>query len=172
MGGQGGSHSGGHWEVWVFCLCAAVHAARACVSYTTTVGAKPFSYEKVVQPILDRHCAGCHNPRDSKGIDLTDTLDMDRIPSFYKRLLRHGGVHFLDCGWNSGGNEKRQPLSFGVLKSRLGEVLNRGHWDVRLGRDELHAIKCWIEMNCPLWLDYLQRELRPDPPLPHLSRNK
>ena len=135
-------------------------------------GAGPFSYEKVVQPVLDRHCASCHDHRDAKGIDLTGTLDLDRIPSSYKTLIRQGWVHVLDCGWNSGGNEKRQPLTFGTLKSRLWEVLGRGHYDVRLSRDEIHAIKCWIDMNCPLWPDYIQRELRPGPPLPQLSGNK
>jgi hypothetical protein len=69
----------------------------------------------------------------------------------------------LDCGYNSGGNEKREPLTFGTVKSKLWPVLDApsGHYGVRLTRDEMHAIKCWTDMNCPLWGDYQERTKRP-----------
>jgi hypothetical protein len=31
---------------------------------------------------------------------------------------------------------------------------------VRLAEDELRAVKCWIDLNCPLWPDYLNRSER------------
>ena len=31
-------------------------------------------------------------------------------------------------------------------------------------REEMHRVKCWIDLNCPLWPDYIQRDLRPGPP--------
>lgn len=135
-------------------------------------GTEPFAYEKTVQPVLDRHCVRCHNSQDSQKIDLTGTLDSDRVPSSYKTLIRQGWVHILDYGWNSGGNEKRNPLTFGTVKSKLWQVLDRGHYDVKLTWDEMHAIKCWIDLNCPLWPDYIQRELRPGPPVPQQTANK
>ena len=126
-------------------------------------GTEPFAYEKVVQPIWDAKCVACHDRRDKRKIDLTATLDYDRVPASYRTLISQGWVHYLDYGYNSGGNEKREPLTFGTVKSKLWKVLDAGHYEVRLTRDEMHRIKCWTDLNCPLWPDYLDRRLRPGP---------
>jgi hypothetical protein len=73
-------------------------------------------------------------------------------------------VHFVDCGWNSGGCEKREPLTFGTLKSKLWAVLDAGHHGVMLTSDEKQRLKCWTDLNCPLWPDYIERSHRPGPP--------
>ena len=119
----------------------------------------------VVQPVWDRHCVSCHGPAHPKKLDLTATLDADRIPASYRTLIQNGLVHYLDYQYNAGGNEKRPPLSFGVLHSRLVKVLEAGHQKVALSADEWQAVKCWIDLNCPLWPDYLRREDRPGPEL-------
>jgi len=59
---------------------------------------------------------------------------------------------------------KAEPLSFGTLKSRLWQMLDAGHYDMKLTRDEMHAVKCWIDLNCPLWPDYIPRDQRPRAP--------
>lgn len=133
-------------------------------------GAGPFSYEHVVQPVLTARCVTCHDSRDPRKLDLTGTLDRDGVPASYRTLIQQGWVNYCDFGYNSGGNEKKEPLSFGTLKSKLWNVLDRGHFDVRLTRDEMHALKCWIDLNCPLWPDYQQRELRRGPESPQLTR--
>jgi len=70
-------------------------------------------------------------------------------------------VHYLDCGWNSGGTEKRESLSFGTLKSKLWPILDRGHYGVKLSSEEKRRVKCWTDLNCPLWPDYIRRDKRP-----------
>ncbi|HOC71490.1 MAG TPA: hypothetical protein PKL54_01660, partial [Candidatus Hydrogenedentes bacterium] len=122
---------------------------------------KPFSYEEVVQPVLDRHCVSCHNPSHPKGLDYTGVLDADRIPASYRTLIEKGLVHYADMGWNSGGCEKKEPLTLGTLKSRLWEKLNAGHQKIQLTPDETLRIKTWIDLNCPLWPDYKNRLERP-----------
>lgn len=126
-------------------------------------GAGPIAYERLVQPVLDRKCASCHGA--SQKVNLTGALDVHRVPASYRTLVSQGWVHVLDCGYNSGGNEKREPMTFGTVKSRLfTEVLpNKDHAEVKLTRDETRAIKTWIDMNCPLWPDYQFRPLRPGP---------
>jgi len=126
-------------------------------------GAGPFSYEKAVQPVLDRRCVECHPAAGKSPLDLTGKRDVHRVPASYRTLVSQGWVHVLDCGWNSGGNEKRLPYTFGTLRSRLWKVLDvpGGHYSVQLTRDETHALKCWIDMNCPLWPDYQERGKRP-----------
>jgi hypothetical protein len=40
-------------------------------------------------------------------------------------------------------------------------VLNAGHQEVALSRDEMARVKTWIDLNCPLWPDYTERQSRP-----------
>jgi len=123
-------------------------------------GAGPFSYEKVVQPIWDARCVSCHDARDSQQIDLTGVLDADRVPASYRTLIEKGLVHYFDYTWGQEHN-KAEPLTFGSLKSKLWQILDAGHHDVQLTRDEMHGIKCWTDLNCPLWPDYIPRLDRP-----------
>ena len=124
-------------------------------------GAGPFSYEQVVQPILDAKCVSCHDAADKQKIDLTGTLDPDRIPASYKTLISQGWVHHFDFGYQSGENGKAEPLTFGTVKSKLWSVLDPGHYEVRLTQAEMRALKCWTDLNCPLWPDYMDRTDRP-----------
>lgn len=124
-------------------------------------GAGPFSYEKVVQPVLDAKCAQCHNATRADGLNFSNTLDEEKVPASYRTLISKGLVHYLDCGWNSGGCELMPPLTFGTVKSKLWTVLNAGHHDVRLTTDEMVRIKTWTDLNCPLWPTYMERSKRP-----------
>ena len=44
---------------------------------------------------------------------------------------------------------------------RLWAVLDKGHNQVKLTRDQVRRIKCWTDLNCPLWGDYQYRLRRP-----------
>jgi len=123
-------------------------------------GAGPFAYERVVQPVLDAKCVRCHDARHKRGIDLTGTLDTERVPASYRTLIAGGWVHYFDMTWGL-RHVQAAPASFGTLKSRLWQVLAAGHHEVQLTHDEMHALKCWIDLNCPLWPDYLPRTQRP-----------
>ena len=125
-------------------------------------GAVPFSYEKVVQPVLDRNCVRCHNPRKKGRINLTGVLDREKIPASYRSLIRGGWVHYFN--WSYGvRHHKAAPMTFGTLKSKLWTLLNKGHKKVKLKPDEVRAVKCWIDLNCPLWPDYIYRLRRVRP---------
>lgn len=127
-------------------------------------GAVPFSYEKVVQPVLDRNCTKCHDGRQTdKRPDLRAQLDKDRIPASYRSLIEGGWVHYFDYTWGI-RPFKAEPLSFGTLQSRLFEVLkNKNHEKVALTNEEMQAVKAWVDLNCPLWPDYTYRLDRPGP---------
>jgi hypothetical protein len=59
---------------------------------------------------------------------------------------------------------KAEPLSFGTLRSRLWEVLaNKQHKEVALDEAGMRAIKAWVDLNCPLWPDYIYRSDRTGP---------
>lgn len=126
-------------------------------------GAGPFAYEKVVQPVWDARCVRCHDANDARKLDFTGTLGPDRVPASYRTLITQGWVDYFDFTWGR-EHDKAEPLTFGTVRSKLWKLLEAGHYDVKLTRDEMHRVKCWIDLNCPLWPDYLQRELRPKQP--------
>ncbi len=128
---------------------------------TPSWGAVPFAYEKVVQPVWNTRCVECHDAGDPQGLDFTGTLAKDRVPASYRTLITQGWVHYFDYTWGQ-EHRKAEPLTFGTLRSPLWSLLKNDHYGVQLTRDELHRVKCWIDLNCPLWPDYIQRELRPD----------
>jgi hypothetical protein len=135
---------------------------------TPSWGSEPISYERVVQPVWDAQCVRCHDAGDKRGMNLTATLDADRVPASYRTLIHGGWVHYFDYTYRL-RHYKAAPLSFGTLNSKLWQVLDAGHHDVKLTRDEMHRIKCWIDLNCPLWPDYTFRPLRPEKPV--LTKN-
>lgn len=128
-------------------------------------GTEPFSYEKVVQPVWDAKCVKCHNDKQDEKMkekqDLRGILDKDKVPASYRTLISLGWVNHFDCRYGQ-RHFKAPPYSFGSLKSKLWKVLDKGHYEVKLTTDEMQRVKCWIDMNCPLWPDYQYRPDRPD----------
>jgi hypothetical protein len=123
-------------------------------------GAVPFAYAKVVQPVWDANCIRCHDAAHKERVDLTGTLDGEKVPASYRSLIEKGLVHYFDYTWGQEHN-KAAPLTFGTLKSKLWTMLNAGHYDVKLSADDTQRVKCWIDLNCPLWPDYVNRSDRP-----------
>jgi hypothetical protein len=135
-------------------------AQQADVVVPPPWGAGPFSYERVVQPVWDTHCTACHDASDPQGVDLTGTLDQERVPASYRTLIAGGWVHYFDYTWSL-RHHKADPKTFGTLNSKLWPLLEEGHHDVQLTEAETRAVKCWTDLNCPLWPDYQLRTDRP-----------
>ena len=123
-------------------------------------GTGSVSYEQVVQPVLDAMCIRCHNAKHKRKIDFTGTLDAHRVPTSYRTLVSMGLVHYFNMAYNQ-MHRKAAPLTFGTFKSKLIKTLESGHKKVKLTRSEMRRIKCWIDLNCPLWGDYTYRLNRP-----------
>jgi len=136
-------------------------------------GTQPVSFERVVQPVLDARCIRCHNDKHKRKINLTGTLDKHRVPTSYRTLVSMGLVHYFNLAYNQ-MHRKADPLTFGTVKSKLIKTLESesGHPSspsassredqVKLTRSEMRRIKCWIDLNCPLWGDYTYRLDRPE----------
>jgi hypothetical protein len=110
--------------------------------------------------VWDAKCVRCHDAGDKHKINLSAALDREKVPASYRTLIEQGWVHYFDCQWGQEHN-KAAPMTFGTLKSRLWPVLDAGHYDVKLTLEERRRIKCWIDLNCPLWADYVPRSTRP-----------
>jgi hypothetical protein len=144
-------------------------------------GVKGFSYAEVVQPVLDKHCAGCHNAYERPGgVDLSgDRTDFFNVS--YEILARKGtfgersqhlhGVR-LDSGeegrnpytswiWTINGTERNilqiAPKQWGSPASKLADLVLAGHPDakgqpqVALTPAERRRIFLWIDLNVPYY---------------------
>ena len=99
-----------------------------------------FDYPRDVQPILDRHCVGCHNAdRPEGGVDLCG----DRTPMYsvsYWSMITH---NLISDGRNYLGNQP--PRSIGSSASRLLKLADGGHYDARPSKHERKMLRLWIE---------------------------
>jgi hypothetical protein len=111
--------------------------------------ALPISYPLLVQPVLDRHCVACHQERAGEGAsDLSG-----------KTIGKHGwtsSYHALaPFAWGlSGGNGiitkngmRSVPGQVGAEASKLMQLLDAGHYDVKLPPEDLRRITVWLDAN-------------------------
>ncbi|HUS91650.1 MAG TPA: discoidin domain-containing protein [Phycisphaerae bacterium] len=124
-------------------------------------GAVGFNYASIVQPVLDRHCAKCHNAREHpKGIDLSgDYTDYFNVS--YEVLARRNqgrtGSPYVSWIPTYNGEEwnilEITPKAWGSPASRLAEMILAGHPDkdgkprVKLGDAERRRVLTWIDLN-------------------------
>lgn len=145
---------------------------------TYDISGKPFSYAKMVQPILNQHCVSCHSAgKKAAKYDLSDTLVIDSLKEkalqstrhkFYQSYLtllevgrRRDGT--LDCGVpNDNVNyftrlatvELTPPYYAGSTQSGLMKKLLAGHGKTQLSPAEIETIATWIDLNVPFIGEY------------------
>ena len=111
-----------------------------------------FSFDREVQPVLDRRCAGCHDGQPRK--------DGKRLPDFRaKRLHKDFKGSYSPAYLNLARYVRRagyesdyhlpSPAEFEATTSHLVQMLLKGHHNVRLTRDEWRRIYAWIDFNVP-----------------------
>ncbi|MBM3998547.1 MAG: hypothetical protein FJ297_03215 [Planctomycetes bacterium] len=126
-------------------------------------GSNPFSYVRLVQPVLDRHCVDCH--REKGAIDLSGPIEVRRCPrdshkpvSFtksYDNLAEKFGFFFHAHSTTSIANIPMDAIAggrttagqFGARASRLVHYLDDRHYGVRLPPDDFRRIVLWLDCN-------------------------
>ncbi|MFW6169011.1 MAG: hypothetical protein ACODAD_00875 [Planctomycetota bacterium] len=104
-------------------------------------------FRRHVQPILDRHCTGCHNSQDREAeLNLEAGPGMPshgrgRVYSSYVALVRRLGV--VADGRNAHGN--RPPRSMGSSASKLMRRIDGSHHDVIVSEKEATLIRLWLD---------------------------
>jgi len=114
-------------------------------------GSKPLSYPRLVQPVLDKHCAGCHNPDRSDGdIVLTGRPEGHYTVSYnaLAPMVPYSAWPRRDGDFRILNSEPRtQPGHFGARGSRLMDMLLEGHEGVELSADEIERLATWMDAN-------------------------
>jgi len=120
-----------------------------------------FSWDREVQPVLDRYCVGCHNgkPR-ADGKTLPDlrrakprSLPLSPFPfppSFYalRRFVRSPGLE---------GNPQVLPAAdYHADTNLLVQMLRKGHHNVRLDEEAWDRLITWIDLNAPAYGGWLE----------------
>ncbi len=114
-----------------------------------------FSFPKLVQPILDRHCVSCHNRGNVAAkevpMSLEGTLNWDETA---RKSWSDAYRSLADVKRNDWPNPQSVPTMLppyfaGSVKSPFMRRLREGHNDVRLSADELARLACWIDLGIP-----------------------
>jgi hypothetical protein len=105
-------------------------------------GTNPFSYPRLVQPVLDKNCVDCH----AKNPEKAPRLDREVVAK--GRQKWYASYHSLapEFGfWQYGGRMRTRPGEFGARASKLYTMLQEGHNDVKLSEEEMHRITVWLD---------------------------
>ena len=133
--------------------------------------ARGFDFEREVQPVLNRHCVGCHNGSNRELLDLrAESKHPDYLGSFPSTL----GVRRMHPAMKAetGGRVKYTPAYEALLPyvrrvsieddvslllpgdlhadtSPLVQLLKRGHHGVKLDDEAWDRLVTWIDLNAP-----------------------
>ena len=124
-----------------------------------------FSFPKEIQPILDRHCIRCHTGARDKPFSLSGALV--KIPKAKRHFskaylsLTHTKGMLGDCNhpvvnWIDSMSEPSMlpPYHRGAATSKLIAIHEKGHNDVKLSREEMDKLACWIDLLVPFCGDF------------------
>jgi hypothetical protein len=132
-------------------------------------GTNPFSYPRLVQPVLDDHCVSCHaqNPTTAPPLDSSHVNDPSsgwmNIPTTYYAsylsLTRDFGTWKYSGDTLTGSlsdpaqskDVKSIPGKVGARASQLYTILQEGHYEVALSDEELHRIIVWLDSYSPFY---------------------
>ncbi len=127
------------------------------------LGGRPFSFVKVVQPVLDRHCIRCHGDSQTEaGIDLTGKPHHEYSRAYWSLCI--GPIDLDPQATPSKFTLSKEPLvprfpqrnqiqttlpggQYGARGSRLIRILRDGHAGVRLPAVDLKRLAAWIDLN-------------------------
>jgi hypothetical protein len=131
-------------------------------------GTNPFSYPRLIQPVLDKHCVKCHEknkdhkdpakrtlPLDSKIVRTTRGSYMNPKTAYFASYINlapkygfydYGGRSFNDPKWY-----RTTAGEFGAKASKLYALLKKGHYKVKLSPEEMRRIVVWLDSLSPFY---------------------
>jgi formylglycine-generating enzyme required for sulfatase activity len=132
-----------------------------------------FDFRREVQPVLDRYCVGCHDgqPRPDgpalcdftagpprRILDNTSSINAaSRFSPSYYQLRR-----FVRTPTKESDMYVPLPWEFHADTTRLVQMLQKGHHDVRLDDESWDRLITWIDLNAPFhgsWADIRGSEI-------------
>jgi hypothetical protein len=120
-------------------------------------GGNPFSYPRLVQPALDRHCVECH--RRNNALDLSGHIEGPHgWTRSYTNLAGKYGFFFTvgNGAINAGvhGGSRTVPGRFGARAAKLLQYLDERHYGVNLPEEDFRRITLWLDCNSEFFGSY------------------
>ena len=123
-------------------------------------GTRPFSYTRLVQPVLDKHCVRCHDGRTG---DLKSSLALTGEPAgtftrSYESLNKY--VRWYEWGGNTIEAVVTRPGHSGADESPLLKILvDSTHAEhVHLPEEDIQRLQIWLDGNVPFYGTYEQEQ--------------
>jgi len=110
--------------------------------------ARGFSFDREVQPVLDRYCISCHNDQPYHGRQLSD-LRQDDVQTFsraYRTLQKYVRRPGPESDYHM-----FPPAEYHADTSPLIQMLAKGHYGVKLDREAYERLYTWIDLNVPYY---------------------
>ncbi len=104
-------------------------------------------YPRDIQPILDRHCVRCHNPRKRDGGVL---LTGDHGPVYSHSYYTLSATYQFSDGCNM-PKSNYPPYGLGDAASPIMNMLRGEHYDAKLSAQEVEIVRHWIHCGAP-WI--------------------
>ncbi|MDR1492504.1 MAG: hypothetical protein LBT05_07270 [Planctomycetaceae bacterium] len=138
-------------------------------------GSNPFSFPRLIQPILDKHCVSCHADEAASGKTFSLGRQLANGPKaygskgqFYESYINLEPYIFMlrnveTAGktLNSWSPSRTFPGQFGANKSPLWKLLKKGHYDVSLTPAEYRAIALWMDNNADFYGAFEFESIKP-----------
>lgn len=123
-------------------------------------GTNPFSYPRLIQPLLDQHCVACHAKQGGKAPALDATPvekpaegwihpDKGFCQSYSRLVPKYGFYRYPDP-------LETTPGKFGARVAPLYALLTKEHHGVKLTPEELHRFAVWLDACSPFYGVYEQ----------------
>lgn len=130
--------------------------------------ARGFAFEREVQPVLDRYCAGCHGGgeyrgKPAPGRQFPDLRGGVRLTDWSTQMPGHwpGGGKFSRSYWElqrfvrrpgiEGDRRMFTPMDYHFGTTELGQLLRKGHHGVELDRESRERLAAWVDLNAPYY---------------------
>lgn len=122
-----------------------------------------FSYPREVQPVVDRHCVGCHNgqPRPD-GLEIPNLRGDVKLTDWKSVTPGNGGGHagkfsvgyaelhrFVRRPGIESDYHMLEPMEYHADTTELVQMLKKGHHGVELDDEAWDRLITWIDLNCP-----------------------
>jgi len=122
-----------------------------------------FSYAREVQPVIDKHCVGCHDGRPrAAGPAPCDLRGDVKITDWKSVTPGNGGRHagkfsvgyaelhrFVRRPGIESDYHVLEPTEFHADTTHLVQMLRQGHYGVQLDREAWDRLITWIDLNAP-----------------------
>ncbi len=123
-------------------------------------GSHPFSFPRLVQPVLEKHCVECHQQKSGEGAPSLVKGNWKQDPfrwyDSYRNLepfaFYYGAPR--QTGYDAWAPARTIPGKFGAKAAKLTPYLEEDHYGVNLSPQEKRRVTLWLDANSDFFGSY------------------